>query len=69
MRKGSALMVERVREKGVTPGVPTASGQQQAADVPNTTASWQEGATAERGGKEEIKARRVAAAREKRLRQ
>lgn len=69
MRKGSALMVERVREKGVAPGVPAAGGQLAGAAVPAATASWQEGAAAERGGKEEMKARRVAAAREKRMRQ
>jgi YidC/Oxa1 family membrane protein insertase len=61
MRKGSALMVERVREK-TAPGV-------SAPTVPAPSASWQETAGSERGGKEEAKARRVAAAREKRMRQ
>lgn len=60
-------MVERVREKGVAPEVPVAGSQ--AGVVPRAAASWQEGSTSERGSKEEMKARRVAAAREKRMRQ
>jgi hypothetical protein len=76
MKKGSALMMERIKEAPVAEGssVPAASAAQESTQTQasaSTAASWMEGEEGQntKVGREMAKARRVAAARDRRTRQ
>ncbi|RSH93314.1 Flags: Precursor [Saitozyma podzolica] len=74
MKKGSALMVERIKEASVAEvsSAPSASAAQESTQgSASTAASWMEGEEGQntKVGREMVKARRIAAARDRRTRQ
>jgi YidC/Oxa1 family membrane protein insertase len=74
MKKGSALMVERIKEASVAEvsSAPSASAAQESTQgSASTAASWMEGDEGQntKVGREMVKARRIAAARDRRTRQ